>query len=100
MQNLEKSLITLFDTVLEHLESDPDIDKFLDNTLLFEEWEKIIPEAEYPIFVIAVLNDIRRPSIIETIISSINQPKIREDDKLIQPLHAEKITSFGDQPFS
>ena len=68
MQNLEKSLITLFDTVLEHLESDPDIDKFLDNTLLFEEWEKIIPEAEYPIFVIAVLNDIRRPSIIETII--------------------------------
>ena len=100
MQNLEKSLIALFDTVLQHLESDPDIDKFLDNTLLFEEWEKIIPEAEYPIFVIAVLNDIRRPSIIETIISSINQPKIREDDKSIESLHAEKITSYGDQPFS
>jgi hypothetical protein len=100
MESLEKKLIALFDTVSRHLESDPDIDKFLDNTLLFEEWEKIIPEAEYPIFVIAVLNDIRRPSIIETIITSINQSRIRVDDKSIESIHSERITSFGDQPFS
>ena len=100
MQNLEKKLIALFDTVKKHLESDPDIDNFLDNTLFFEEWEKIIPEAEYPIFVIAVLNDIRRPSIIETIVSSIKQSKIKEDSKSIESLQEEKITSFGDQPFS
>ena len=100
MQNLEKKLIALFDTVKKHLESDPDIDNFLDNTLFFEEWEKIIPEAEYPIFVIAVLNDIRRPSIIETIISSIKQSKIKEQSKSIESLQEEKITSFGDQPFS
>ena len=100
MQNLEKKLIALFDTVKKHLESDPDIDNFLDETLFFEEWEKIIPEAEYPIFVIAVLNDIRRPSIIETIVSSIKQSKIKEDSKSIESLQEEKITSFGDQPFS
>ena len=100
MESLEKKIMAFFDTVSRHLESDPDIDKFLDNTLLFEEWEKIIPEAEYPIFVIAVLNDIRRPSIIETIISSIKQSKISEDDKSIESIHSEKITSFGDQPFS
>ena len=100
MQNLEKNLIDLFDTVKKHLESDPDIDNFLDETLFFEEWEKIIPEAEYPIFVIAVLNDIRRPSIIETIISSIKQSKIKERSKSIESLQEEKITSFGDQPFS
>jgi hypothetical protein len=100
MQNLEKKLIALFDTVKKHLESDPDIDNFLDKTLFFEEWEKIIPEAEYPIFVIAVLNDIRRPSIIETIVSSIKQSKIKEDSKSIESLQEEKITSFGDQPFS
>ena len=100
MQNLEKKLIALFDTVKKHLESDPDIDNFLDETLFFEEWEKIIPEAEYPIFVIAVLNDIRRPSIIETIISSIKQSKIKKDSKSIESLQEEKINSFGDQPFS
>ena len=100
MQNLEKNLIALFDTVKKHLESEPDIDNFLDNTLFFEEWEKIIPEAEYPIFVIAVLNDIRRTSIIETIISSIKQSKIKEQSKSIESLQEEKITSFGDQPFS
>ena len=100
MQNLEKKLIALFDTVSMHLESDPDVDKFLDETFLFEEWEKIIPEAEYPIFVIAVLNDIRRPSIIETIVSSIEQSKTKVDSKSIESLQEEKITSFGDQPFS
>ena len=100
MQNLEKRLMALFDTVSDNLKSESDIDKFLDNTVLFEEWEKIIPEAEYPIFVIAILNDIRRPSIIKTIIASINQPKLKEDHKSIESLRTEKITSFGDQPFS
>ena len=39
----------------------------MDKSLSFQ----IIPEPEYPIFVMAVLNNIKRPIIIETIISSI-----------------------------
>ena len=41
------------------------IDDFLDETDLFSAWEEMVPEKEYPIFIIAVLNNIRKDSIID-----------------------------------
>ena len=54
------------------------IDDFLDETDLFSAWEEMIPEREYPIFIMAVLNNIRKESIIDTILDSLtleNQKK-------------------------
>ena len=68
---LRDQLISLMDTVVHHLETDPDVDKFIDNTDIFEEWEKVLPEPEYPIFVMAVLNNTRRDSIMDTIMDAI-----------------------------
>ena len=59
------------DQVVQHLQTDPDVDKFLDNTDIFEEWEKALPEPECRIFVMAVLNNIRRESIVNTILDAI-----------------------------
>ncbi|HIN02501.1 MAG TPA: hypothetical protein EYM60_04100 [Candidatus Marinimicrobia bacterium] len=68
---LRDQLISLMDTVVHHLETDPDVDKFLDETDLFDEWEKVLPDAEYPIFIMAVLNNTRRDSIMDTIMDAI-----------------------------
>ena len=98
---LKHQLNDLFDLVFKQLSSDSDIDKFLDNTLLFEEWEKVLPEAEYPIFIISVLNNIRRPLILNTIINSI----VDKDNYFLKKKEAKsknkKNENFlGEHPFS
>ena len=68
---IENRICILQDKVADQLRIEKDVDKFLDNTTLLDEWEDIIPDAEYGIFVIAVLNNIRTKTIIDTIVDSI-----------------------------
>ena len=78
---LKEQLISLMDTVVLYLKNEPDVDKFLDETDLFDEWEEALPEAEYPIFVIAVLNNTRRDAIMDT----INNAILKKDDNSNHP---------------
>ena len=74
------------------------VDDFLDQTSLFNEWEKIIPEKEYPIFVMAVLNNIRKESIINTIIASLSE-RMWEKIELVVLLQKKKLIShMGELP--
>ena len=95
---LRKKLIKLQDDVAEHLEKDSDVDSFLDQTDLFDEWEEVLPEAEFPIFVITILNNISREAIIASIVDSIGK-----NDKLTKTEN-KKVTikniEFPDHPFS
>ena len=68
---IQARISSLQDKVSRALLENPDVDKFLDSTTLFDEWEEIIPDPEYGIFVIAVLNDIRKKAVINRIIDSI-----------------------------
>ena len=68
---IEARIFSLQNKVSNALLVNPDVDKFLDSTTLFDEWEEIIPDPEYGIFVIAVLNDIRKKAVIDKIIDSI-----------------------------
>ena len=68
---IEDKIFLLQDKVADELRIDSDVDKFLDNTTLLDEWEDVIPDSEYGIFVIAILNDIRTKTVIDTIIDSI-----------------------------
>ena len=68
---IEARIFSLQDKVSSALLINPDVDKFLDNTTLLDEWEEIIPDPEYGIFVIAVLNNIRKKAVIDRIIDSI-----------------------------
>ena len=68
---IEARIFSLQDEVSNALLINPDVDKFLDSTTLLDEWEEIIPDPEYGIFVIAVLNDIRKKAVIDKIIDSI-----------------------------
>ena len=68
---IEARIFSLQDKVSKFLLHNPDVDKFLDSTTLLDEWEEIIPDPEYGIFVIAVLNDIRKKAVIDSIVDSI-----------------------------
>ena len=68
---IKARIFSLQDKVSNALLVNPDVDKFLDSTTLFDEWEEIIPDPEYGIFVIAVLNNIRKKAVIDKIIDSI-----------------------------
>ena len=75
---IENRICVLQDKVADQLRIEKDVDKFLDNTTLLDEWEDIIPDPEYGIFVIAVLNNIRTKTVIDTIVDSnlkIESPK-------------------------
>ena len=98
---LREQLFSLMDEVVHRLKIEPDVDAFLDKTELFNEWEKILPEAEYPIFVMAVLNNIRRDSVIDSILNAIHNQKdslnnSNQSKKETEPLAPQP----GDHPFS
>jgi len=100
-EQLKTNIFNLMDDVACHLNNEPDIDKFLDQTDLFNDWEKILPDSEYPIFVIAVLNNIRREIVLETIINSILE--LNKSDKKSNQTEKKSKTShpmFDQHPFS
>ena len=70
-KEIENIIFSLQDKVLDALRIEQDVDKFLDKTTLLDDWEGIIPDAEYGIFVIAVLKNIRTKIVIDTIVDSI-----------------------------
>mgnify|MGYP001173222199 FL=1 len=71
--NLKLKMFSLMDDVQVALKKGVSIDDFLDETDLFDDWERIIPEKEYPIFIITILNNIRRESVIDTILNSLSK---------------------------
>ena len=89
---LKKKIFSLQDEISNKLSSDNDVDKFLDNTTILDEWEEIIPDPEYGIFVIAVLNNIRSDKIINKILDAIlnindknEEPSILVDKNIEHP---------------
>ena len=87
---LKEKIFSLQAEVSKILRFDNDVDKFLDNSTILDEWEKIIPDAEYGIFVIAILNNIKREIIIDKIVDSIlnvSNPKNRAKRKNTQIKH-------------
>ena len=68
---LRGKILSLQEEVSKILSIDNDVDKFLDNTTILDEWEEIIPDPEYSIFVIAILNNIKREVVIDKILDSV-----------------------------
>jgi hypothetical protein len=98
---LRDQLFYLMDNVLHHLKTETDVDKFLDETDLLDEWEAVLPEAEFPIFIMAVLNNTRREIILDAILDSI----IPKNESLISSTRKESKKNLirshkGEHPFS
>lgn len=96
--NLKKSLLELMDNVQIAISQEKDVDTFLDKTDLFDEWENILPHAEYPIFVMTVLNNIRKESIINVLVDSVlNNPLPSKQNKIVKP--KPTISMIDGHPF-
>ena len=98
---LQAKIFSLMDEVERILESGTSVDDFIDETNIFDDWEHMIPEREYPIFVMAVLNNIRREAVLDTIINAILDLK-ESDEKSNRSEKKEKISHpmFDQHPFS
>ena len=57
------------------MDSGADMDDILDNTTVLDEFEDYLPEEEYPIFVITILNGFKTESIIKSILDNIEKKK-------------------------
>ena len=68
---LKKHILDIQNIVQKELSTGIDIDDFLDETNIFDEFEDIIPDEEFPIFVIAILNNYKSVIIIEKLVDSI-----------------------------
>ena len=99
--DLKLRLIGLMDDVRLHLDKEPDVDKFLDETDIFDEWEMALPQHEYPILVMAVLNNIRKGSIIDSIIGSIMNQDIPSHQLKESKVKSNQKRSYtGEHPFN
>ena len=99
--DLKSRLIKLMDDVKVHLNEEPDVDKFLDETCLFDDWELASPQHEYPILVMAVLNDIRKNNIINSIVDSICEETMpHEPEPGSKIKFKNKKTYVGEHPFN
>ena len=100
-KDLKSELLSLMENVSSLLKEQPDVDKFLDETDLFDDWERELPQAEYPIFIIAVLNNIRKDTIIDSLISSIKNKDALGDSYLnAKPAKVKVRSHVGEHPFS
>ena len=98
---LKIRIIKLMDEVKAHLNTEPDIDKFLDETSLFDDWELALPQHEYPILIMAVLNDIRKDNIINSIVDSVYEETISlEKEPASKIKFKKKKTYVGEHPFN
>ena len=68
---LREYLFLIQDYFKKSLDEGLEIDYILDNTTILDDFESYLPEEEYPIFVMTILNGFRSEDIISNIINKI-----------------------------
>ena len=67
-------------TVQNELSKGTNIDDFLDRTTIFDDFENIIPEAEFGIFVLTILNGYKSEVILDKLVQVIQQSLGERED--------------------
>jgi len=70
-EELKSYIFEVQDTIKSYLNNGGDVDSFIDETNLIDDFESILPDEDYPIFVITVLNDIKSDSVIDKLLDSM-----------------------------
>ena len=77
-EELKDYIFSLQKFIQDEQESGKDIDTILDETDIFDEFEDILPDNEFPIFVITILNGFKSDSLIDKLLDVINDCKKRK----------------------
>ena len=70
-EELKSYIFEIQDTIKFHLNKGGNVDSFLDETDLIDDFESVLPDEDFAIFVITVLNGIKTESIINTLLDSL-----------------------------
>ena len=70
-QDIKEYLFSIQDFFKKSLDEGNDMDYILDNTTILDDFEDYLPEEEYPIFVMTILNGFKSEEVIATLIDKI-----------------------------
>ena len=74
-EELKDYIFRLQKFIQDEQESGKDIDTILDETDIFDEFEEILPDNEFPIFVITILNGFKSDVVIDKLLKIIEACK-------------------------
>ena len=74
-KELKSHIIQLQDFIEHEQKLGKDIDTILDETDIFDEFEAILPDEEFPIFVITILNGFQSDAILDILLNTIENCK-------------------------
>ena len=77
-EELKDYIFRLQKFIQDEQESGKDIDTILDETDIFDEFEEILPDNEFPIFVITILNGFQSDVLITKLLDVIDECKNRK----------------------
>ena len=77
-EELKDYIFKLQQFIQDEQESGKDIDTILDETDIFDEFEDILPDNEFPIFVITILNGFKSDFLIDKLLDVIDDCKHRK----------------------
>ena len=77
---LKNYILEIQSLVQNELSMGTDIDVFLDRTTIFDDFEDIIPEAEFGIFVLTILNGYKSEVILDKLAEVIQQSLVERQN--------------------
>ena len=66
-------IINLQVEVQKELSTNNDIDEFLDNTNIFDQFEELLPDEEFGVLILAVLNNFKSDVILDDLVNIIRK---------------------------
>ena len=77
-EELKEHIFRLQEFIENEQKSGKDVDTILDETDIFDEFEEILPDEEFPIFVITILNGFQSEVIVNKLLDLIDECKTRK----------------------
>ena len=72
---LKEHIFRLQEFIENEQKAGKDMDTILDETDIFDEFEEVLPDDEFPIFVITILNGFQSDLLIDKLLDVINECK-------------------------
>ena len=74
-EELKDYIFRLQKFIQDEQKSGKDIDTILDETDIFDEFEEILPDNEFPIFVITILNGFKSEVVLDKLLDIVEECK-------------------------
>ena len=74
-KELKDYIFKLQKFIQDEQKSGKDIDTILDETDIFDEFEEILPDDEFPLFVITILNGFKSDVVLDKLLNIIEECK-------------------------